>query len=126
MLSSPTLSEIVDQRASRQPTIVPFYGSILYYGLYNLEREPVMDALTYSYTRQHFADVMRQVNDDRAPVIVTSLRGRPVVIMSLDDYHAMEETAYLLRNPKGAKRLIEAIEELRSGGGESVELAGDD
>jgi antitoxin YefM len=85
-----------------------------------------MDALTYSYTRQHFADVMRQVNDDRAPVIVTSLRGRPVVIMSLDDYHAMEETAYLLRNPKGAKRLIEAIEELRSGGGESVELAGDD
>ena len=85
-----------------------------------------MDALTYSYTRQHFADVMRQVNDNRAPVIVTSLRGRPVVIMSLDDYHAMEETAYLLRNPKGAKRLIEAIEELRSGGGESVELAGDD
>ena len=85
-----------------------------------------MDALTYSYTRQHFAEVMRQVNDNRAPVIVTSLRGRPVVIMSLDDYHAMEETAYLLRNPKGAKRLIEAIEELRSGGGEPVELAGDD
>ena len=69
---------------------------------------------------------MRQVNDNRAPVIVTSLRGRPVVIMSLDDCHAMEETAYLLRNPKGAKRLIEAIEELRSEGGESVELVGDD
>ena len=85
-----------------------------------------MDALTYSYTRQHFADVMRQVNDDRAPVIVTSQRGRPVVIMSLDDYHAMEETAYLLRNPKGAKRLMEAVEELRSGGGELMDLACDD
>lgn len=44
-----------------------------------------MDALTYSYTRQHFADVMRQVNDDRVPVVVTSQRGKPVVIMSLDD-----------------------------------------
>jgi antitoxin YefM len=85
-----------------------------------------MDALTYSYTRQHFADVMRQVNDDRAPVVVTSQRGKPVVIMSLDDYHALEETAYLLRNPKGAKRLIEAVEELRDGGGELRELARDD
>ena len=84
-----------------------------------------MDALTYSYTRQHFADVMRQVNDDRAPVVVTSQRGKPVVIMSLDDYHALEETAYLLRNPKGAKRLIEAVEELRNGRGESRELTDD-
>ena len=85
-----------------------------------------MDALTYSYTRQPFADVMRQVNDDRAPVVVTSQRGKPVIIMSLDDYHALEETAYLLRNPKGAKRLIEAVEELRNGGGEPRELARDD
>jgi len=85
-----------------------------------------MDALTYSYTRQHFADVMRQVNDDRAPVVVTSQRGKPVVIMSLDDYHALEETAYLLRNSKGAKRLIAAVEELRNGGGEPRELARDD
>lgn len=85
-----------------------------------------MDALTYSYTRQHFADVMRRVNDDRSPVVVTSQRGKPIVIMSLDDYHAMEETAYLLRNPKGAKRLMEAVEELRNGGGSSRELADDD
>lgn len=85
-----------------------------------------MDALTYSYTRQHFADVMRQVNDDRAPVVVTSQRGKPVVIMSLDDFHALEETAYLLRNAKGAKRLMEAIEELRCGGGEIKELVCDD
>jgi len=85
-----------------------------------------MDALTYSYTRQHFADVMRRVNDDRSPVVVTSQRGKPIVIMSLDDYHAMEETAYLLRNPKGAKRLMEAVEELRNGGGSPKELADSD
>ena len=85
-----------------------------------------MDALTYSYTRQHFAEVMRQVNEDRVPVVVTRQRGKPVVIMSLDDFHALEETAYLLRNPKGAKRLMEAVEELRRGGGRRRKLAKDD
>ncbi len=85
-----------------------------------------MDALTYSYTRQHFADVMRQVNDDRAPVVITSQRGKPVVIMSLDDFHALEETAYLLRNPEGAKRLVDAVEELRNGGGVVRQLTPDD
>lgn len=83
-----------------------------------------MDALTYSYTRQHFAEVMRQVKDDRMPVVVTSQRGKPVVIISLDDYHALEETAYLLLGPKSAKRLMSAIEELRSGG-EIINLAHD-
>jgi antitoxin YefM len=45
--------------------------------------------------------------------------------MSLDDYHAFEETAYLLRNPKGAKRLIQAVDELRNGDGLSRELTPD-
>lgn len=81
-----------------------------------------MEAHTYSYTRQHFADVMAQVNEDHAPVVVTSQRGKPVVIMSLDDYHSLEETAYLLRNSKGAQRLMESVQELKNGGGEIREL----
>ena len=82
-----------------------------------------MNTLTYTNTRQHFADVMRQVNDDHEPVIVTSQRGKPVVIISLDDYRSLEETAYLLRNPAGAKRLLESVEELRAGGGMQRELS---
>jgi antitoxin YefM len=85
-----------------------------------------MDALTSSYARQHFADVMRKVNEDHVPVVVTTQRGKPVVIMALDDYHALEETAYLLRNPKGARRLLESVDELRAGGGEIRALAPDD
>lgn len=81
-----------------------------------------MNALTYTYTRQHFADVMRSVNDDHNPVVVTSQRGKPVVILSLEDYQAFEETAYLLRNPHGAKRLLDSVEELRAGGGHVREL----
>ncbi len=81
-----------------------------------------MNALTYTHTRQHFADVMRLVNDDHTPVVVTSQRGKPVVIMSLDDFQSLEETAYLLRNPAGARRLIDSVEELRRGGGSPREL----
>ena len=81
-----------------------------------------MDALTYSHTRQHFAAIMDQVNEDHAPIVVTRQRGKPVVIMSLDDYQSLEETAYLLRHPKGAKRLLAAIERLRSEGGTEQEL----
>jgi antitoxin YefM len=84
-----------------------------------------MDAMTYSYTRQHFADVMDRVNEDRAPVLVTRQQGKPVVMMSLDDYNALEETAYLLRSPANARRLLEAVEQLRAGGGVARELAGD-
>ncbi len=82
-----------------------------------------MNALTYTFTRQHLADVMRAVNEDHVPVVVTSQRGKPVVILSLDDYHAFKETEYLLRNPQGAKRLLDSVEELRAGGGQARELS---
>ena len=82
-----------------------------------------MNALTYTYTRQHLAEVMRSVNDDHTPVVITSQRGKPVVILSLEDFQAYEETAYLLRNPHSAKRLFDSVEELRSGGGQVREPA---
>jgi len=94
------------------------------YVLYNNVQEVFfMNALTYTNTRQHFAEVMRQVNDDHEPVVVTSQRGKPVVIISLDDFQSLEETAYLLRNPTGAKRLLESVEELRKGDGLVKELS---
>ena len=72
-----------------------------------------MEVLTFSYTRSKLADVMRKVNDDHIPILVTTQRGKPVVMMSLDDYNALEETAYLLRDPKRAKRLTDSVERLR-------------
>jgi antitoxin YefM len=87
--------------------------------------EIAMDTMTYSYTRQHFADVMDRVNDDRAPLLITRQQGKPVVMMSLDDFNALEETAYLLRSPANAQRLIDAIAQVRSGGATLRTLAPD-
>ena len=81
-----------------------------------------MDTLTYSEARSNLANTMDKVCDDHAPIIITRKNSQSVVMMSLDDYQALEETAYLLRSPKNAKRLIESISELKSGGGTSRKL----
>jgi antitoxin YefM len=67
--------------------------------------------------------MMEQVCDDHAPVIITRKNQRSVVMISLEDYQALEETAYLLRSPKNARRLLSSITELESGSGTERELA---
>jgi antitoxin YefM len=81
-----------------------------------------MEAITYSHTRQHLAEIMNKVGDDRAPVLITRQTGSPVVMMSLADFNALEETAYLMRSPRNAKRLMASIEQLANNGGTKREL----
>lgn len=69
-----------------------------------------MNALTYTDVRSNFASVMEKVCDDHEPLIITRSKKRPVVMMSLEDYESIEETMYLLHNPKNAMRLREAIQ----------------
>jgi antitoxin YefM len=71
-----------------------------------------MDTITYTSARAHLAKTMDQVCDDHEPVIITRNGERSVVLLSLEDFKAMEETAYLLRSPANAKRLLAAIEQL--------------
>lgn len=81
-----------------------------------------MATITYSEVRSKLAEIMEKVCDDHAPIIITRKNSRSVVMLSLDDYEAMEETAFLLRSPKNARRLIESIAELESGGGKKRKL----
>lgn len=81
-----------------------------------------MHALSYSEARANLASLMDRVNDDHAPMLVTRQRGRPVVVMSLDDFTAWEETTYLLRSPANAQRLTQAIAALDGGAGQVRDL----
>ena len=76
-----------------------------------------MEAITYTRARQNLAKTMDKVCDDHAPVIVTRKSSNSVVIMSLEDYQALAETAYLLRSPKNARRLLESIAQIEDGKG---------
>ena len=83
-----------------------------------------MDAITYTAARANLADTMDKVCDDHEPVIITRNGGdQAVVMMSLEDYKSLEETAYLLRSPANARRLLESIAELESGQGRVRTLA---
>ena len=81
-----------------------------------------MKAITYTAARQNLAKTIEKVCKDHTPVIVTRKTNDSVVIMSLEDYEALEETAYLLRSPKNTRRLIESIAQLESGQGSVREL----
>ncbi len=76
-----------------------------------------MDAITYTVARESLASTMDKVCRDHDPVIITRNRNQAVVMLALEDYEALEETAYLLQSPANAKRLLHAKEELESGGG---------
>jgi antitoxin YefM len=77
-------------------------------------RRRTMEAITYTNARQNLAKTMEKVCQDHSPVIVTRKKNDSVVIISLEDYKALEETAYLLRSPKNARRLIESISQLEN------------
>ena len=69
--------------------------------------------------------MLNAVTDDREEVVITRAGHEPVVIVSLEDYESLKETAYLLRSPANARRLLASIDELESGGGTVRELTTD-
>jgi len=74
-----------------------------------------MNIKTYSHARQNLADLMDEVHETRAPVVITRQGSKPVVMLSLDDYESMEETLHLIRSPKNAAHLLESIDQAKSG-----------
>ena len=81
-----------------------------------------MDAMTYSTARANLTGVMNRVCEDHEPLIITRNGEQSVVMLSLDDYKALEETAYLLRTPANARRLLTSITQLNAGQGVKREL----
>lgn len=81
-----------------------------------------MKAISYTAARETLAATMQSVCDDREPVIITRKRDQAVVMMSLEDFESMQETAYLRRSPANAERLDAAIAQLEARRGQEREL----
>jgi len=84
-----------------------------------------MKTLSYTDSRARYAEVLDSVVNDREEVVITRAGHEPVVIVSLEDYVALKETAYLMRSPKNARRLLDAMERLEAGQGEPHDLIAD-
>ena len=81
-----------------------------------------MDAIAYSTARANLAKTMDRVCDDHEPLIITRNGEQSVVMLSLEDYKALEETAFLLRSPANAKQLLSSVSQLTAAQGTEREL----
>src|SRR5437870_13746568 len=74
-----------------------------------------MNEVPYSRAQVQLAALMEKATEDREPITITREGKEPVVLLAADDYRSLMETAYLLRSPKNARRLLEALADARAG-----------
>ncbi|MGH3341734.1 MAG: type II toxin-antitoxin system Phd/YefM family antitoxin [Carbonactinosporaceae bacterium] len=82
-----------------------------------------MRTMSYSESRARYAETLDAVVDDREEVVITRAGHEPVVMVSLADYESLKETAYLLKSPANARRLLASIDRLEHDGGTEHGLA---
>jgi antitoxin YefM len=85
-------------------------------------QEVAVKTMSYTESRARYAEVLDGVTDDREEVVITRAGHEPVVIVSLADYESLRETAYLMRSPANARRLLDAMERLEAGHGQTHDL----
>lgn len=81
-----------------------------------------MRTMSYTESRARYAEVLDGVVNDREEVVITRSGHEPVVIVSLADYESLRETAYLMRSPTNARRLLDAMERLEAGQGQAHDI----
>lgn len=81
-----------------------------------------MRTMSYTESRARYAEVLDSVADDREEVVITRAGHPSVVIVSLEDFESLRETAYLMRSPANARRLLDAMERLEAGDGVAHDL----
>ena len=81
-----------------------------------------MQTISFSHMRQNLATAIDTVVNNHSPIIITRQNKEPVVMISLDDYKSIEETAYLMQSMTNASRLNSAIAQLEAGQGTKKEL----
>ena len=81
-----------------------------------------MKTMSYTESRARYAEMLDGVINDREVVVITRAGHEPVVVVSLEDYESLKETAYLMRSPANARRLLNSMERLEAGQGVAHEL----
>lgn len=75
-----------------------------------------MKIISYTEARQNLKQHMTDVCENHTPIVITNQMSKEeVIMMSLKDYNSYEETAYLMRSPKNAERLLQSIQEAKEG-----------
>ncbi|HRD63217.1 MAG TPA: type II toxin-antitoxin system prevent-host-death family antitoxin [Nocardioides sp.] len=89
---------------------------------FSVQEVGVVKTMSYTESRARYAEVLDAVVEDREEIVITRAGHDPVVIVSLADFESLRETAYLMRSPTNARRLLDAMERLEAGEGEQHDL----
>jgi antitoxin YefM len=81
-----------------------------------------MSTITYSTARDHLAEVWDKTVSTREPVVVSRRGSESIVLLPLEEWEGLQETAHLLRSPANAKRLLGALNRLGNGEGEVLSV----
>ncbi len=82
-----------------------------------------MNVISLDIAKQDFEAVVARVLADAEPTIVQMATGESIVMVSLEDFNAWRETAYLLQNPANAAHLRQSISEAQAGNLAARELS---
>ena len=82
--------------------------------------------MTVSEARRRLFPLIREVNEDSTTVEILDKDGNAAYLVPAAEYRSMQETAYLLRSPANAARLLESLEQLRAGRGTQHDLLDDE
>lgn len=83
-----------------------------------------MSTITYSTARDHLAEVWDKTVSTREPVVVSRRGTESIVMLPLEEWEGLQETAHLLRSPANAKRLLGALDRLGNGEGAVLSVDG--
>ncbi len=81
-----------------------------------------MSTITYSTARDHLAEVWDKTVSTREPVVVSRRGTESIVMLPLEEWEGLQETAHLLRSSANARRLLAALNRLEKGEGATLSL----
>ena len=81
-----------------------------------------MRTANYSELRQNLKHFLDGVIQDSEPLLVHRAGNESVVIISLEEYNAIKETEYIMKSPVMMEVIRKGDEEIRNGGGETLDL----
>ena len=77
---------------------------------------------SYSHARQNLAEIWNEVEDSREPAILERRGHEDMALIPADELSSLRETAYLLKSPKNAARLLTALARSQKKKGKAIEL----
>jgi antitoxin YefM len=79
-----------------------------------------MTTISYTEAREQLATVWDRSVATREPVVISRRGTESVVLLPLDEWEGMQETAHLMRSPANARRLLAALHRYEAGEGEAM------